>query len=234
MSDGPLPPTAPWPKLMSLAVHELRTPVTVVAGYISMLLKDRAGPLSDQQRRLLEEASKSTARLSAVISEMSDLAKIESGEALRGLKRTTIDLGALLETTVGALPPLPDREIAVLFENDAAGATVQGDPVRLASAFSAVLAALRRELITSTELHVRLTRGTMDGGRVLRVDIANGDQMARLRQTGERELGSFDELRGGCGVSLPIARRIFDAHDGHLWSPPVESKAGAVVVLPQV
>ena len=41
-----------WHRLLSLSVHEFRTPITVVAGYIRMLLKDRAGPLNDQQRRL--------------------------------------------------------------------------------------------------------------------------------------------------------------------------------------
>ena len=56
-----------WPKLLSLTVHEFRTPVTVVAGYLRMLLKERAGPLPEEQRRLLEEASKSCARLSALL-----------------------------------------------------------------------------------------------------------------------------------------------------------------------
>ena len=52
-------PTDPrWPKVLSLSVHEFRTPMTVVAGYLRMLLKDRAGPITDQQRKLLEEAEK--------------------------------------------------------------------------------------------------------------------------------------------------------------------------------
>jgi signal transduction histidine kinase len=79
MSDRPQDPR--WPKLLSLSVHEFRTPMTVVAGYIRMLLKDRAGPVTDQQRRLLEEAEKSCARLSALLAEMSDLGALESGTA---------------------------------------------------------------------------------------------------------------------------------------------------------
>ena len=65
MSDAPIDPR--WEKILSLSVHEFRTPMTVVAGYIRMLLKDRAGPLSDQQRKLLEEAEKSCARLTALL-----------------------------------------------------------------------------------------------------------------------------------------------------------------------
>ena len=79
MSDAPVDPR--WPKVLSLSVHEFRTPMTVVAGYIRMLLKDRAGPLSDQQRKLLEEAEKSCARLTVLLTEVSDLSNLEGGTA---------------------------------------------------------------------------------------------------------------------------------------------------------
>src|SRR5919106_5172615 len=92
--DGPPADKPMLPKLLSLTVHEFRTPVTVVAGYIRMLLKDRAGPLSDQQRRLLEEAEKSCGRLSGIIAEMSDLANLETGTG--AFNRGSVDLPALL------------------------------------------------------------------------------------------------------------------------------------------
>src|SRR5687768_695963 len=106
------PTTEPrWPRLLSLAVHEFRTPVTVVAGYIRMLLKDRAGPLNDQQRHLLAEAEKSCGRLSGLISEMSDLANLEAATA--PFNRSALDLSALVTEIAASLPPLPDREVSV-------------------------------------------------------------------------------------------------------------------------
>jgi K+-sensing histidine kinase KdpD len=71
MSQSPV--DARWPKVLSLAVHEFRTPSSVVAGYIRMLLKERAGPIPETQRRLLEEAEKSCGRLSALLAEMSNV-----------------------------------------------------------------------------------------------------------------------------------------------------------------
>src|SRR5918992_5360409 len=96
-----------WPKILSLSVHEFRTPMTVVAGYIRMLLKDRAGPLNEQQRKLLEEAEKSCARLSALLAEVSELSNLEAGTA--PLNKGPVDLTALLRDAVTAVPPLPDR-----------------------------------------------------------------------------------------------------------------------------
>ena len=96
-----------WPKVLSLAVHEFRTPMTVVSGYIRMLLKERAGPLNEQQRKLLEEAEKSCGRLSALIAEVSELSGLEAGTAT--FNRLEIDLRATITEAVSALPEIPDR-----------------------------------------------------------------------------------------------------------------------------
>src|SRR5438445_4811336 len=109
MTDRSVDPR--WPKLLSLSVHEFRTPMTVVAGYIRMLLKDRAGPLSDPQRRLLEEAEKSCVRLTALLTEVSDLSIHEGGTA--AFNRQAADLNRSLRDAVEQLPPLPDREVAI-------------------------------------------------------------------------------------------------------------------------
>jgi signal transduction histidine kinase len=229
MSDGfPQSPDARWPRLLSLAVHEFRTPVTVVAGYIRMLLKERAGPLGDDQRRLLEEAEKSCGRLSALTGEMSDLANLEAGTAT--FNRRPLELGALLDEVIAALPPLPDREVPVRVDRQVDRASVDADAVRLRSALSAVLVALRRELVTSTELIVRL-RADRSGGE-LRLSIAGPERIEAIDQAKLDGLGTFDEWRGGCGLSLAIARRIVTAHGGQMWSPLEDAKAGAVIVMP--
>ena len=107
-------PEPKWSRILSLSVHEFRTPMTVVAGYIRMLLKERAGALNDQQRRLLEEAEKSCVRLSGLLTEMSDLSNLEAGTA--PFNRSSIDLRPLLAEAIAALPETPGRDIAVTRE----------------------------------------------------------------------------------------------------------------------
>jgi signal transduction histidine kinase len=231
MTNGSSQTDPRWHRLLGLAVHEFRTPVTVVAGYIRMLLTGRAGEMTDQQKRLLQEAEKSCGRLSGLIAEMSDLASLEGGST--AFNRSSVEVGALLEDTIAALPPLPDREVTIALNNDAQGVTIQGDPTRLKTAFSAVLTALRRELVTSTQLFVRLRRDTQNGRPVVRVSVADDAQIDKVDRFEESELSTFNEWRGGCGLSLAVARRILTAHDGRLWSPIEDPKAGAVLVLPE-
>jgi signal transduction histidine kinase len=68
-----------YSKLLSLAVHEFRTPASVVNGYLGMLRRDRDPPLNDRQRKMIEEAEKSFARIISVVDEMSDIGKLDGG-----------------------------------------------------------------------------------------------------------------------------------------------------------
>jgi K+-sensing histidine kinase KdpD len=218
------------PELLSVSVHEFRSPVTVVAGYIRMLLKERAGALTDPQRRLLEDAEKSCARLSVLLAEMSDLSNLEAGKA--PFNRSGTDLRALLAEAIGALTPMPDRHIDVELATGTGPAIVNGDAVRLRGAFTALVHAIRREVVTSPRLFVRERAGEFDGQRASWIAIADPNQIDALEAAAPETLTTFDEWRGGCGLSLPVARRILAAHGGALWSPAENTKSGAVVVLP--
>jgi signal transduction histidine kinase len=228
MSTAPDPK---WPRLLALSVHEFRTPVTVVAGYIRMLLKDRAGAVTDQQRRLLEEAEKSCGRLSAIIAEMSDLSNLEAQTA--PFNRSDVDLHAALAETIATLPDVPDREVTVTLAPSNGAGRVSADPVRLKTALTALFIALRRELVTSTELLVRERAGDHDGRPAIWIAIGDADHIDDLAAAAPEALTVFDEWRGGCGLSLAVARRVIDAHGGGIWSPGDGSRAGAVIALPR-
>jgi signal transduction histidine kinase len=223
MPDTPVDPR--WAKILSLSVHEFRTPMTVVAGYIRMLLKDRAGPLTDPQRKLLEEAEKSCARLTALLTEVSDLSNLEGGTA--PFNRQAADLSRSLREAVEQLPALPDREVAVDLQLATETAPIEGDHVRLTQALSNVIKSLRRELIGDSPLVVRQSR--MASG--YEIQIGDAETLSALEaESGEREV--FDEWRGGSGLILPVARRVIEAHGGHIWGAPGGRKAGARIQLP--
>ena len=145
MTDAATPAPRKDP-LLRLGVHEFRTPVTVIAGYLRMLMTDRAGALTDIQRKMLGEMEKSTARLAGLIAEMNDLSVLEAGDAT--FNHGVVDLAALIEREIDSLPVVPDREIRVTVQNDASGAEVHGDPVQLRTALKSLLFAHRRELVT--------------------------------------------------------------------------------------
>ena len=227
MSDAPVDPR--WAKILSLSVHEFRTPMTVVAGYIRMLLKDRAGPLSEPQRGLLEQAEKACVRLTGLVSEVSELSNLEGGTA--PFNRHATDLHSALRDAVSQLPALPDRDVRVDLQLEGDAAPIQGDPVRLTQAMASVIKSLQRELISDAPLVVRQRRLPAVSARY-EILIGDEETLALLdaEDPGTREL--FDEWRGGSGLILPIARRVIEAHGGHIWGAPGGRKAGARIQLP--
>jgi K+-sensing histidine kinase KdpD len=237
MSDGSAPPRSDsaidprWAALLSLTAHEIRSPLTVVAGYVRMLLKESAGPLSDQQRRLLDEAEKSCARLSALLAEVSELAQLEAGTAR--FNYLGVNLESVLSEAIAALPDLKDRQIAIDL-TVRSGLSVKGDAVRLRTALTSILHALRREAVSSDQLAVRVDARNQDGQTALCISIAEPSRIEAVAQLEPSDFSTFDEWRGGNGLSLPNARRVIEALGGRLWAPNDNGKAAAIVMLPAV
>lgn len=229
MSDGPseLPTDSRFSKILHLSSHELRSPLGAVQGYIRMLLQNMAGPLSDDQEDLLKRSQNLCGQLLGVLKEISDLARIESGEAK--FNRGQVDLTSVLSASIDSIPALPERDLTVRLL-EAMPVTLSGDRVRLEQAFRAILHALLRELVTGTELAVRLERP--DDRASIRIGIAERSRIGDVLQIDQSRFVPFDEYRGGTGLALPIAVRILSAHGGKILAPPQNSKAAALVILP--
>ena len=221
--------------LLSLISHEFSNPLAVIIGYLKMVLKD-AGALSEPHRKMLLETQNSAAKLAGFAVQLRDLSRLAAG----GVKfaRSSVDLAALLESEAASPPPLPDgREIGVTFRNEAPGARVSGDPERLKAAFSGVVFAVRRQLVTTNELSLSLRRQQQNGRPLLRVTIAGNDRIETVESVPDAELTGFNEFEGGMGFAVPMARRILEAHDARLLAPAgldaIYRKAAAVVLLPE-
>src|SRR2546421_7720458 len=102
-------PTAACARLLSLAVHELRTPASVVGGYLRMLQRDTEAPMTDRQRKMIDEAEKSCTRLVALIAEMSEVSKLDAG--VTTLSRDRLDLFPLVADVANGVHEAEDREV---------------------------------------------------------------------------------------------------------------------------
>jgi len=223
MADAP-----DWPKVVSLAVHEFRTPLTVVSGYLRMLSTDRVGALSDPQRRVIEEAERSCARLSSLLTELSDVAHFHQGRV--SFLKSPVALARLLEGI--RLPESPDRPDALQLGSGAGEATVTGDATRLGTALTAVASAIARETLDSP-VHVLPELRDAPGGREAFIAFGSEPLAREILAGPATALPPFDATRGGSGLSLVVARQILEDHGARLYGAPGERpRAGAGVALP--
>ena len=163
---------------------------------------------------------------------MSDLSNLEASTA--SFNRSLVDLREILAEAASSLPPVPDREVAVTVATADAPSMLSGDAERLKVALASILTALRRELVTSTELLVRQDVRSYDGRAATWIAIGDADNIGTLSDADPAALVTFDEWRGGCGLSLAVARRVLNAHGGMIWSAGngTSAKASAAIMLP--
>jgi signal transduction histidine kinase len=217
------------PRAMSLAVHELRTPVTVVAGYLRMLLREQAGPLTEKQKKMLEEADRSCGRLGALVSEMSEFGKLEGREVALG--RQDVDIAALAAELASGMHEGSDRGVHVEVRAPAP-VMVTADRTRITAALKALMHSALRERGDPGVVVVEcsIVKGAQDWAVV-----AIGDEAAvtPLARAAAGDPPPFDEWRGGLGLALPVARRVIEAHGGALWSGDgSQSRAASGLRLP--
>src|SRR5688572_5585370 len=141
MVDAPKP--IPRDPILAHGSHEIRTPVTVLLGYIRMLTSERMGTITEPQRKALGEMQKTATKLATLAADMTDLSVIVGGGAK--FNRAAIDLGELIEQTLPLVAPVLDREITLRLINEAKGAIVDADADRLRDALNWIMSAHRRE-----------------------------------------------------------------------------------------
>ena len=219
-----------YPQLISLAVHEFRTPASVVGGYLRMLQRDSDQPLSDRQRKMIDEAEKSCARLVNIIAELSDIGKLDAG--LIALNPRPMDFFALVREVAGHVQEARDRDVHLSMRGDTAEAPINGDAARLRTAIDAIFRSILREKAGPAAVAAEARRDKIDG-RTSAVIVVGDEE--RVQEAYTRPRGPFDEKRGGLGLALPLARRVIEGHGGRLLSPEGDdaiARGSAIIVIP--
>jgi signal transduction histidine kinase len=214
--------------LLSLAVHEFRTPVTVVAGYLRMLVREQAGPLAERQKALILEAEKSCARLTALVAELSDLANLEGSTA--AVAREDVVLDPIVDEVIGVVTEGRDRGIAVARDQAAPTPPVAGDRKRLRDIVQALLVSVLREQSAPLTVVVHTGTRVIGGTPMVVLGIGAGDSSRKVLDHADRDDARLNEARGGLGMALPIARRVIEQLGGRVWSSATERAIGAVAL----
>jgi signal transduction histidine kinase len=90
-------------EFISMASHQLRTPLTSVKGYISMVIEGDAGKITNPQKKLLEEAFMSSERMVHLINDFLNVSRIQTGKFI--IEKSPVDLSKLVSEELDSLRP---------------------------------------------------------------------------------------------------------------------------------
>ena len=213
------PSQSEYTELLTLAAHELRTPVSVVIGYLRML---RDGTTDEGQRRMFDEAERSSSRVAELAEQLSLIAKLDTGTAK--LAAEQLDLFAIVGDAVAAVRTRPDSAATLTMRGESSGGALVGDRGRIRAALTAIVAAVVRQQPSSATVVVDCAK-TLHQEAIIVVAL-DGD-VGRARNT---PIEPFDERRGGLGLALPLARRVIEHHGGRVGSPDLGDRTRPIVV----
>ncbi|QAU34759.1 sensor histidine kinase [Janthinobacterium sp. 17J80-10] len=209
---------------LSTVTHELRTPLTSIRAF-SEILRDNPGLASEKRSEYLDIVIKESERLTRLINDVLDLAKIEAGRAEWNSEK--LDLREVIDAAVKATARIfEDKRIDVDVDLPAQAATVLADRDRLMQVMLNLLSNAAKFCAPGSG---RIDVGLREQDGWLRVVVRdNGPGV--LAQDREIIFEKFrqggDTLTGkppGTGLGLPISRRIIAHFGGSLW---LEDAAG--------
>ena len=202
-------------EFVSMASHQLRTPLTSIKGYISMVLEGDAGKISAQQRALLGEAFASSERMVHLIGDFLNVSRLQTGKFM--IDKHETDLGRLVSQEVEGMRPVAathDVEITLTKPKVVPILYVDDGKIR-----QVVMNFIDNAIYYSpdtTTIDVRLTVETgyivfevNDQGMGVPKDVQKNLFTKFFRAENARR-----QRPDGTGIGLYLAKKVIDAHGG--------------------
>lgn len=203
--------------LFAAISHDLRTPLSSIRVMVEALSD---GVVTDRSTtsRYLTTMTADIERLSLLIDDLFELARIESGALQLRLEQTAID-EVVAAAVAGARPSAELARVAVMFEPGITTTRLFADPQRL----TRVLANLLQNAIRHTPPDGSVTVSTVSAGAEVLVTVADtgegipAEDMPHVFERFYRADKSRSRIGGGSGLGLSISQGIIEAHGGRIW-----------------
>jgi signal transduction histidine kinase len=210
--------------------HDLRHPVSVIDGSAWLLASGRIGPVTPAQRATLDRLRETAARLGALVDDLLELARSETGAL--ALHPERVDLAQLVRDGALAHRPACERAgLALDLATPAGACEVETDPRRVTQVLDNLLSNAIKYTPRGGRVGVTVTAHADGAWRIAVTDTGPGIPPDRREFVFEE----FSRLPGvaapGVGLGLAIARRIARLLGGDLWVDPTPPGAGACLVL---
>jgi signal transduction histidine kinase len=213
-------------RFIDIAAHDLKAPLTAIQGFLWVMLGGFAGEISEKQKNMLERSAHRITELLALISDLLDIPRIETGQIVQEMKE--VSLRQAIKSSVDSQSGLArEKGIKLKVEIPEGLPKIKGSASRL------------QQVITN--LLNNAINYTSEGSVTIRVQERSKDLLVEIMDAGigipaediPRLFEDFFRASNvdvkGTGLGLSNARRIVEAHGGKIWveSPCPETGRGS-------
>lgn len=212
-------------EFISMASHQLRTPLTTIKGYLSMLLDGDAGKIDPAQRKFLEEAFNSSQRMVYLISDFLNVSRIQTGKFQIDLK--PCNLAEILNDEIEQLMIVANsRQLKLVYDMPANFPDLNTDEDKIRQVMmnfidNAIYYSMPkgdiRVVLSYTQQHVEFK--VIDHG----IGVPKSEQH-KLFTKFSRASNARKQRPDGTGIGLFMAKKVIVSLGGSLIFQSVEGK----------
>ncbi|MCA1648358.1 MAG: PAS domain S-box protein [Chloroflexi bacterium] len=219
-------------RFVSIASHELRTPIARVKGYAEMVLAAHTdGDLTDEMLlRSLRRIDHASDRLTVLVRDLLDVSKISAGNHLP-MRLRTLDLTELLREVVGRYQEQLSGSGHLLLEIVGKPTSISADPDRIEQVLTNLLDNALKYSPDGADLRVRV-QGKARGVLVEVQDHGIGmppEAVERIFEPFSRATNAEHRQITGMGLGLFICRNIIEQHHGRIWARSAGEGSGTLL-----
>lgn len=216
---------------VSMAAHELRTPMTAIRGYMDLIKHEASFTAPDPIQGYLEHIESSSTQLIGLINNLLNVSRIERNALT--LRRDKVDWAKVVQKSVGDLRFLADtKSIHLGYEGPEDGVYIYADELAISEIINNLISNAINHTLEDGSITVVLE--TVDNEIITKViDTGVGipkKNLPYLFTKFYRARSSLTSGSGGTGLGLFISRSIAEMHDGSITVASEEGKGSTFTV----
>lgn len=204
-------------EFVSMASHQLRTPLTSIKGYLSMVLEGDAGEISPVQRKLLMEAFVSSERMVHLIGDFLNVSRLQTGKFM--VERRECNLAKIVEQEVDGIKKIAaSHSIVIAYRKPARFPILYLDEGKMRQV---IMNFIDNAIYYSPEGSTIVIRLKVEAGAAVLTVKDSGMGVPRSEQKHLftkffRAENARKQRPDGTGIGLFLAKKVVDAHGGAL------------------
>jgi PAS domain S-box-containing protein len=212
-------------EFVSVAAHQLRTPLSVIKWTLKMILDRELGEINKDQEDFLQKIYQSNQRMISLINDLLNVARIEEGRYL--FKTTPTNFEQIVQSVIESSKREIDiKKIKLKFEKPASQSRVLVDIEKITLVVQNLLDNAIKYTPEGGEVTISLRYDTKELEFSIK-DTGIGipkDQQERVFSRFFRATNAIKRETEGSGLGLFIVKNIIDAHGGRIWFDSEEGR----------
>jgi len=212
-------------EVASIVSHQLKTPLSVIKGYLEVLYSEDLGKLNEDQKEHIKEALENTKKMNSLVRNFLDVSQIEEGKL--ELKKKVSDLSRIIKETIKGLHSLATAnncKISLVIPEKIPAILI--DPIKIEQVINNII--INAVKYNRRKGKVKVT-AQKKGNKILFIceDTGIGITDRERKKVFDKFYRSEDALVAstvGSGLGLFIAKAIIEKSGGKIWFKSKENE----------